>query len=163
MGGPTALILSRQDLPILDVEPSKREGTLMGGYTIVKETAELENIIIAVGSELHLAVEAAAELGAGTRVVSMPCVELFERQSAEYIESVLPKAMKSKTTAVEAGVTSPWYKYADKVLGVDTFGESAPAPLFRGQGYYHSWPRGAGQSIDDVNFVCPKLGALETS
>eukprot|EP00965_Chrysotila_dentata_P049587 1643839-Pleurochrysis_carterae.AAC.1 len=56
----------------------------------------------------------------------MPCVEAFERQSAEYKESVLPKAMKSKTTAVEAGVTALWYKFADKVMGVDSFGLSAP-------------------------------------
>ena len=60
------------------------------------------------------------------RVVSMPCVEAFERQSAEYKEEVLPKAMKASTLAVEAGVTSAWYKYADTVLGVDDFGLSAP-------------------------------------
>merc|ERR1712216_1065732 len=100
---------------------------MKGGYIIKKEEGELKNIIIGVGSELSLAVAAAEKLGAGTRVVSMPCVEAFERQSAEYIEEVLPAAMKSKTTAVEAGVTSVWYKYADKVLGVDSFGESAPA------------------------------------
>merc|ERR1712032_102175 len=112
MGGPTALILSRQNLPVLANMPAadKRAGTKMGAYTIVKETAELEAIIIGAGSEL-----------------SMPCMELFERQSAEYIESVLPAAMKSKTTAVEAGVSSVWYKFADKVHGVDSFGESAPA------------------------------------
>merc|ERR1712157_521618 len=99
--GPTALILSRQNLPVLDSMSAadKRAGTKMGGYTLVKETAELE---------------------------SMPCMELFERQSAEYIESVLPAGMKSKTTACEAGVTLPWYKFADKVLGVDSFGLSAP-------------------------------------
>merc|ERR1712054_337878 len=80
------------------------------------------------GSEVWVAVGAAKELGPGTRVVSMPCVEAFERQDAEYIESVLPKAMKPKTTACEAGVTAAWYKYADKVLGVDYFGLSAPGP-----------------------------------
>merc|ERR1711918_115045 len=80
------------------------------------------------GSEVSMVVEAAKELGAGCRVVSMPCVEAFERQSAEYIESVLPKAMKSKTTAADAGVSAAWYKYADKVLGVDYFGLSAPGP-----------------------------------
>merc|ERR1712006_58626 len=92
------------------------------------ETAELDSIILAAGSEVSMAVEAAKELGAGCRVVSMPCVEAFERQSAEYIESVLPKAMKPKTTACEAGVSAAWYKYADKVLGVDYFGLSAPGP-----------------------------------
>merc|ERR1712039_162565 len=119
--------LSRQNLPVIDADPAmKKEGTKKGGYIIKKETEELANIIVAAGSELGMAMEAAAELGAGTRVVSMPCVEAFERQSDEYKESVLPAAMKSKTTAVEAGVTSIWYKFADKVLGVDSFGLSAP-------------------------------------
>jgi len=125
--GPTALILSRQDLPVLDIDPAyKRAGTLKGGYIAVKETAELECIIIGIGSELSMAYDAAKEIGAGARVVSMPCVEAFERQDADYIEEVLPKAMKPMTTAVEAGVTSAWYKWADKVLGVDYFGLSAP-------------------------------------
>merc|ERR1719217_244853 len=125
--GPTALILSRQNLPVVDVPAAtKHEGTLKGGYTLIKETGDLERIIVAAGSEVSLAVDAAKELGPGTRVVSMPCVEAFERQSAEYKEEVLPKAMKSATTACEAGVTSGWYKFADKVLGVDDFGLSAP-------------------------------------
>merc|ERR1719298_112180 len=125
--GPTALILSRQNLPVQDVDvKTKHEGALKGGYTLIKETAALERIIVAAGSEVWVAVEAAKELGPGTRVVSMPCVEAFERQSAEYREEVLPKAMKPQTTACEAGVTAAWYKYADKVLGVDDFGESAP-------------------------------------
>jgi len=125
--GPTALILSRQDLPVLDVDPAeKRAGTLKGGYIIKKETAELTHILLAAGSELSMAMEAAETLGAGCRVVSMPCVEAFERQSAEYQEEVLPKDKKSVTTACEAGVTAAWYKYADKVLGVDYFGLSAP-------------------------------------
>merc|ERR1711918_103262 len=106
----------------------KRAGTLKGGYTLIKETSALEKIIVAAGSEVSIAVEAAAKLGGGVRVVSMPCVEAFERQDASYIEEVLPKAMKSKTTAVEAGVTAAWYKYADKVMGVDYFGLSAPGP-----------------------------------
>merc|ERR1719182_112148 len=120
---------SRQDLPLSDClsAAEKRAGTKKGGYVLVKETAELTNILLAVGSEVPLAVEAAKKIGAGCRVVSMPCVEAFERQSAEYQKEVLPD--KSITTAVEAGVTAAWYKYADKVLGVDGFGESAPAPL----------------------------------
>jgi len=125
--GPTALILSRQNLPVQDVDvAAKHEGTMKGGYTLVKEEGDLERILVAAGSEVWVAVDAAKELGKGTRVVSMPCVEAFDRQSAEYKESVLPAAMKSKTTACEAGVTSSWYKYADKVLGVDDFGLSAP-------------------------------------
>jgi len=127
--GPTALILSRQDLPVLDLDPAeKRAGTLKGGYVLQKETAELDCILLAAGSEVSMAVEAAKEMGPGCRVVSMPCVEAFERQDAEYQESVLPKAMKSKTVAAEAGVSAAWYKYADKVLGVDYFGLSAPGP-----------------------------------
>merc|ERR1719445_1598069 len=127
-GGPTALILSRQDLPVLTEMSAadKRAGTLKGAYTIVKETAELTNVILAAGSELHVAVEAAKEIGAGCRVVSMPCMELFEEQDAAYKAEVLPN--KAITTAFEAGATGLWYKYADKVLGVDSFGESAPAP-----------------------------------
>merc|ERR1719487_2175707 len=125
--GPTALILSRQNLPVQAVDATlKREGTLKGGYTLIKEEGALEGIIIAAGSEVWIAVDAAKELGDGVRVVSMPCVEAFERQSAEYKEEVLPKAMKASTLAVEAGVTSAWYKYADTVLGVDDFGLSAP-------------------------------------
>ena len=125
--GPTALILSRQNLPVQDVAVDvKHQGTLKGGYTLIKEEGELERVLLAAGSEVWVAVEAAKTLGKGTRVVSMPCVEAFERQSAEYKESVLPAAMKSKTTACEAGVTSSWYKFADTVLGVDDFGLSAP-------------------------------------
>merc|ERR1711988_1141192 len=103
----------------------KREGTLKGAYVLIKETEELSSIILAAGSEVSLAVEAAKEIGAGCRVVSMPCMELFEEQSDEYKAEVLPN--KAITTAVEAGVSAVWYKYADKVLGVDAFGESAPA------------------------------------
>ncbi len=129
LDGPTALILSRQNLPVIEgmSAADKRAGALKGGYTIVKETAALDKIIVVAGSELHLGVEAAKELGPGTRVVSMPCVEAFERQSADYKESVLPKAMKGKTIACEAGATAIWYKYADTVVGVDSFGLSAPA------------------------------------
>jgi len=124
--GPCAMILSRQDLPVLEGAPSmKREGALKGGYILQKETAELTHILLAVGSEVSLAVEAAKELGAGCRIVSMPCVELFERQDAAYQAEVLPN--RDITTAVEAGYTHAWYKFAAKVHGVDTFGISAPA------------------------------------
>jgi len=123
--GPTALILSRQDLPVLDLDvAAKREGTLKGGYVLVKETEPLTHILLAAGSEVSLAVEAAKKLGGGCRVVSMPCVEAFERQSAEYQAEVLPD--RAITTACEAGVTAGWYKFASKVLGVDDFGLSAP-------------------------------------
>jgi len=124
--GPTALILSRQNLPMLESKSAqeKRAGTKKGAYVLVDETEALTAVILAAGSEVSLAVEAAKELGAGTRVVSMPSMEIFERQSDEYKASVLPN--KAITTAVEAGVSGLWYKYADKVLGVDSFGLSAP-------------------------------------
>lgn len=85
-------------------------------------------IIIASGSELSVAMDAAKELGDGVRVVSMPSMEIFERQSDDYKEEVLP-ASCTKRVAVEAGVTPMWYKYVGmegKVLGTDKFGLSAP-------------------------------------
>ena len=88
-----------------------------------------EVILIATGSEVGLAMQAAAMLGETVRVVSMPSVEVFERQDAAYRESVLPKACR-KRVAVEAGVTGFWRQYVGldgAVLGIDTFGASAPA------------------------------------
>lgn len=91
-----------------------------------------EAIVIATGSEVGLAVEAAQELneqGARVRVVSMPCTDVFEAQDEEYRESVLPRVVKARV-AVEAGVTDYWFKYvglSGKVVGLDTFGKSAPA------------------------------------
>merc|ERR1719191_1937467 len=102
----------------------RRYGTLKGAYTLKKETEDLELILLATGSEVQHAVKAAETLGPGTRVVSMPCVERFERQPDAYKAEVLPD--KAKTVAIEAGVTGLWYKYADKVVGVDHFGMSAP-------------------------------------
>ncbi|HVS50735.1 MAG TPA: transketolase [Opitutaceae bacterium] len=131
--GPTLLALTRQVLPTLNDIPVnvRREGALKGGYIAVKETAALERILIATGSELQYALAAAKQLGAGTRVVSMPCTERFDRQSAEYRESVLPKSCR-KRVAIEAGVTILWHKYVGldgKVVGIDRFGLSAPAPV----------------------------------
>ena len=126
--GPTALALSRQDLPILNSIPVsvRREGTLKGAYIAKKETEKLEKIIIATGSELQLALKA-GEKEPATRVVSMPCMEAFERQSAEYKEEVLPECCKNRI-AIEAGITGLWYKYADRVVGTDDFGFSADTP-----------------------------------
>ncbi|MCA9167437.1 MAG: transketolase [Planctomycetales bacterium] len=128
--GPTVLLLSRQKVATLNAVPVKtrREGALRGGYIAVQETSTLERILIGTGSELGLAVEAAKQLGSGTRVVSMPCCERFDRQSAEYRESVLPAACQNRT-AIEAGVTGLWWKYVGcqgKVVGIDRFGISAP-------------------------------------
>jgi transketolase len=129
--GPTLIALTRQALPTLNEIPVqvRREGVLQGGYVAVRETAELTHVLIATGSELQYAIAAAQQLGAGVRVVSMPSTERFDRQPAEYRESVLPAACR-KRVAIEAGVSMPWHKYVGldgKVLGIDRFGLSAPA------------------------------------
>ena len=128
--GPTGLILTRQNVPNLNSIPvsERRNGVLKGGYVARKEEGELELIILASGSELSLALEAADRLGQGVRVVSMPCMERFDRQDAEYRESVLPKGFRSRM-AVEAGVSDIWRKYVGLdgvVVGIDRFGISAP-------------------------------------
>jgi transketolase len=128
--GPTALIFSRQNVRTLNEisVADRREGTLKGGYVAIKETAPLTHILLSAGSELQWAVDAAKTLGAGVRVVSMPCFTRFDRQSAEYKEAVLPSSCV-KRVAIEAGVTGLWYKYVGlngKVIGTDKFGFSAP-------------------------------------
>jgi transketolase len=128
--GPTALILTRQAIPLMNElsVQARRDGVLKGGYIAKKETGALTTILLATGSELQYAMAAAAELGDGVRVVSLPCFELFDRQSAEYRESVLPTAC-AKRVAIEAGVTGLWWKYVGaqgKVIGIDRFGMSAP-------------------------------------
>merc|ERR550537_888099 len=129
LDGPTALILTRQNVPDMNVASAetRRYGTLKGAYILKKESAALEMVIIATGSEVQYAVKAAEELCAGVRVVSMPCMERFERQPDEYKKEVLPD--KAKTVAMEAGVSGLWYKYAEKVVGVDNFGMSAPGDI----------------------------------
>ena len=128
--GPTALILTRQAVPqTAGLTPEeRRDGTLTGGYIVRKETGDLTTILLASGSELQYAIAAAEELGAGVRVVSMPSFERFERQSADYRESILPSSC-AKRIAIEAGVTALWWKYTGaqgKVIGIDRFGISAP-------------------------------------
>ena len=128
--GPTMLVLSRQNLQTLNEIPvdTRREGVFLGGYIAKKESAPLALILLATGSELQHAIKAAANLGAGTRVVSMPCFERFERQSAEYKESVLPAACR-KRVSIEAGVSDPWFRYVGldgRTVAVDRFGISAP-------------------------------------
>jgi transketolase len=127
--GPVALIFSRQNIAQNDAlsAAARREGTLKGAYIAKKEEGDLEMIIIATGSEVEHALVAGKEFS-GARVVSMPCMEAFERQSDDYKESVLPSSC-TKRIAMEAGVTAPWYKYASKVVGVDSFGFSAPGDI----------------------------------
>merc|ERR1712048_622553 len=129
LSGPIALILTRQNVPDMNVASvaERRYGVLKGAYVLKKETAALELIIIATGSEVQHAVKAAEELGAGVRVVSMPCMERFDRQPEAYKGEVLPAGVKK--IAMGAGVSGLWYKYADKVVGVDRFGISAPGDI----------------------------------
>ena len=131
--GPSALVLTRQTVPLMNQLPvaTRRDGVMRGGYIAHRETADLTTILLSCGSELQHAMAAAATLGDGVRVVSMPCFERFDRQSPEYRESVLPQAC-TKRVAIEAGVSGLWWKYvgcAGKVLGIDRFGISAPANL----------------------------------
>jgi transketolase len=128
--GPTLLALTRQVLPQL-IEASvevRRAGTLQGGYVLVRETAPLTHILIATGSEVQHAVAAARQLGSGIRVVSLPSMELFDRQPQDYRDSVLPPACVRRV-AIEAGVGALWHKYVGpqgRILGINRFGLSAP-------------------------------------
>lgn len=123
---PTALILSRQNLPLL---ASSYKQVQSGAYIIAKEAKKLDATIIATGSEVSLAIEAKKALleqGIDVRVVSMPSNYLFDKQSDEYKEQVMG-VCKCKRFAIEMLSTFGWYKYADHVMGIDTFGTSAPA------------------------------------
>jgi transketolase len=128
--GPTALIFSRQGLPHQDRSDTTLALVAKGGY-ILKDVANPQAILIATGSEMGLAMDAALELekaGTAVRVVSMPCAEEFCKQDAAYIESVLPSAISARV-AVEAAHKDYWYKFVGlngAVVGMDTFGESAP-------------------------------------
>jgi transketolase len=131
--GPTAMMLTRQSLPTQNSIPAKvrRDGAYHGGYIAKKEEGALEIILLASGSEVQHAMLAAEELGAGTRVVSMPCLERFDRQPADYQEEVLPAACKNRI-AMEAGVSGLWWKYVGsdgQVIGIDRFGISAPGDI----------------------------------
>ena len=131
--GPTALILTRQKLPVLDIEStniSSPENLQKGAYVLM-DSENPDIIIIATGSELHLAIESHTELknqGINSRVVSMPSWELFEKQSLDYKEQVLPSSIK-KRISVEAASTFGWEKYVGLEgisIGMKTFGASAP-------------------------------------
>jgi len=128
--GPTLLALTRQAVPTLnDIDANlRREGVARGGYIAQRETAGLDLILLSCGSELQHAIAAAKELGAGTRVVSMPCFERFEREPESYRNEVLPDECRRRV-AIEAGVTDLWFKYVGldgKVIGLHRFGLSAP-------------------------------------
>jgi transketolase len=131
--GPVMLVLSRQKMPTLDrtvVAPAG--GVARGGYVLTETAGKTpELILIGTGTELHLAVEAKAELekaGHAVRVVSMPSTNLFAKQDAAYRESVLPTAIRRRL-AIEAGAIETWYRWVGldgDVIGMTTFGASAP-------------------------------------
>ncbi|WPJ97744.1 transketolase [Coraliomargarita algicola] len=150
--GPTALILTRQNIPAQDSisVSDRREGVLKGGYIAKKESGDLKLILMATGSELQHAMGAAEQLGDGVRVVSLPCFERFERQSADYIESVLPTSCTARV-AVEAGVSSTWGKYVGftgKTVCIDRFGMSAPGDTVMAE---------LGMTADNVAAVAKEL------
>lgn len=134
---PTVLALTRQDLPSVSPADVRNHPAAKGGYVLSDADGPLQAVIVATGSEVSLALEAQARLkeeGIAARVVSLPSWHLFERQPAEYRQSVLPKGVP--TVSVEAGTTFGWSRYADAHVGLDRFGASAPASvLFREFGF----------------------------
>lgn len=132
---PTLLALSRQNLPHQTRDAKTLDNVIKGGYVLL-ENADADITLIATGSEVELAMAAAKELNA--RVVSIPCVELFRSQDRAYKAEVLGN---TKRLAIEAGVTRGWYEFADDVIGINTFGASAPA----GQLFEHF-----GFTVDNV-------------
>ena len=131
--GPSALVFSRQTLPHQVGAAERVSDVARGAYVLREEQGELEAIVIATGSEVALAIDAAEKLsaaGRGVRVVSMPCADVFERQDAVYRETVLPSHILARV-AVEASHMDWWYKYVGldgRVVGMSSFGESAPGP-----------------------------------
>ncbi len=130
--GPSTLIFSRQNLPFMERDATQIANIAKGGY-VLKDAPNAQLIIMSTGSEIELAMASAAALeaeGVAVRVVSMPSTDVFDRQDAAYKASVLTRG--TPRVAIEAGVTAFWYKYVGlegAVVGLDTFGESAPAPV----------------------------------
>ncbi|PKF62316.1 transketolase [Psychromonas sp. psych-6C06] len=130
--GPTSLIFSRQNLQPQPRDAATLANVAKGGYILLDSSIAPEIILIATGSEVQLAVQAHQQLtakGKAVRVVSMPCTDEFDKQSTEYKDAVLPPTV-TKRIAIEAGIADYWYKYVGlngKVIGMTTFGESAPA------------------------------------
>jgi transketolase len=139
-GGPTCLVLTRQDLPHMPRTPEQLESVARGGYILSNGDTPPAVTLIATGSEVQLAVGAARELdktGVSARVVSMPCTQAFDRQSADYRNHVLPPT--GARLVIETGATGGWWRYVGArgdVVGIDRFGLSAPAkPLFEHFGF----------------------------
>jgi transketolase len=151
--GPTSLVLTRQGLPHQDRSESQIADVARGAYVLKDSDREPDIILIATGSEVALAVGAAAELaadGINARVVSMPCTDLFDAQSDAYKEQVLPSGV-SRRLAIEAGVSDGWWQYvgrSGRIIGLDRFGMSAPASeLFEHFGF----------SVDNVLKIAREL------
>jgi transketolase len=130
--GPTSLVLTRQGLPHQNRDSQQVADIARGGYVLRDADGDADIILIATGSEVALAMSAAEVLtadGVKVRVVSMPCTDAFDAQEDGYREAVLPKSVTARVV-IEAGVTETWWRYAGaagKVIGLDRFGESAPA------------------------------------
>jgi transketolase len=141
-GSPVAFALTRQKVPVLDrTKMTSAENLSKGAYTLVQSEKSPEVILMASGSEVSLAVEAFNQLqseGINARVVSFPSWELFEAQSDEYKESVLPKAVKVRVS-IEAGIKQGWEKYLGEygeAISIEKFGASAPSEvLFKEYGF----------------------------
>ena len=128
--GPSTLIFSRQGLAFQKRDDATIANIAKGGYILKDSDGTPDVIVMATGSEVDLAMQAAEASSKNVRVVSMPCVEIFEKQDDAYKESVLPKAVTARV-AVEAAIMDGWWKYVGMngaVVGMTTFGESAPAP-----------------------------------
>ena len=139
--GPTAMVFSRQNLPHQQRDAEQLTNVAKGGYVLSDSEGTPELILIATGSEVGLAQDTAAKLreqGKAVRVVSMPSTDVFDAQSAEYKQQVLPLEVTNRI-AIEAGIADYWYKYVGldgRVVGMTTFGESAPAgELFKEFGF----------------------------
>jgi transketolase len=151
--GPTSLILTRQGLPHQDRTDAQIADVARGGYVLRDSDGEPDILLIATGSEVALATGAAARLGTDgikARVISMPCTSLFDAQSDEYKQQVLP-ANVSRRVAIEAGVSDGWWRFVGqhgRIVGLDRFGASAPADdLFEHFGF----------SVDNVLTVARDL------
>ena len=128
---PTALILSRQDVPVMDTDDSTASslGARHGGY-VVRENPDAVFTLVGTGSEVSLCLEANTTLatkGIATRVVALPCWKCFEAQDSTYRETVLRRSVPS--VSIEAGATLGWDRYVDHAIGIDTFGMSSPGAV----------------------------------
>lgn len=132
--GPTALVLTRQNLPVLEGSACSLEHISKGAYVLRQASGQPKAVLLATGSEVSMAVAAAAkleEVGIPVQVVSMPCIEAFKKQSIEYRNQVLPPNLKARVS-VEAGVTTGWREWTGdqgQAVGLDRYGASAPAEL----------------------------------